>query len=97
MAAIIYKLSYFEKQSLTKKVFLKILRSSQKNTCVGVSYLINLQGWCLQLYYCYFIKKETLASVFSCEFSETFKNTSGDCFFILKISLKVTEFTSAVD
>ena len=29
---------------------------------------------------CNFIKKETLAQVFSCEFSEIFKNTSGACF-----------------
>ena len=42
-----------------KKVFLKILQNSQENT--GDT--------------CNFIKKETLAQVFSCEFCEIFKNT----------------------
>ena len=53
MAAIINKLSYFEKQSLAKKTFLKILQDSPENICVGVSFLIKLQA-------CNFIKKETL-------------------------------------
>ena len=35
---------------LWKKVFLKILQNSQENTCVGVSFLIKLQGWGPQLY-----------------------------------------------
>ena len=52
---ITYKLSYFEKQPLTKKVFLKILQSSQENASIRVSFLIRLQG--LQLYHCNFIKK----------------------------------------
>ena len=30
MATVLYKLSYFEKQSVAKKVFLKILQSSQE-------------------------------------------------------------------
>ena len=34
---MINKLSYFEKQSLAKKTFLKTSQSSQENTCVGVS------------------------------------------------------------
>ena len=46
-----------------KKVFLKILQNSQENTCVRVPFLIK------------FIKKETLVQMFSCEFSEIFKNT----------------------
>ena len=40
---VIHKLSYFEKQSLTKKVFLKVSQSSQESTCVGASFLIKLQ------------------------------------------------------
>ena len=42
-----------------KKVFLKISQNSQENTCARVSFLIKLQA---------FIKKETLAQVFSCKF-----------------------------
>ena len=45
-----------------KKVFLEILQNSQENTCARASLLIK------------FIKKETLAQVFSCEFCEMFKN-----------------------
>ena len=48
-------------------VFLKISQNSQKYTCARVSFLINA---------CSFIKKETLAQVFSCEISEIFKNTN---------------------
>ena len=44
-----------------KKVFLEILQYSQENTCVRVSFLIKLQA-------CNFIKKETLAQVFSVNF-----------------------------
>ena len=44
---------------LWKIMFLKILQNSQENTCVAWS----------------FIKKETLANVFSCEFCEISKNT----------------------
>ena len=52
-AAIINKLSYFEKQSLAKRMFLKISQNSQGNICLGVSFLTNLQA-------CKFIKKRTL-------------------------------------
>ena len=52
-----------------KKEFLKILQNSQENTCVRVSFLQKLQDST-----CNFIKKETLAEVFSCEFCEIFKN-----------------------
>ena len=53
-----------------KKVFLEILQNSQENTCARVSFLINLQAEA-----CNFIKKETLALVFSCEFRKISKNT----------------------
>ena len=46
-----------------KKVFLEILQNSQENTCVRVSFLIKCRPEA-----CNFIKKETLAEVFSCEF-----------------------------
>ena len=52
-----------------KKVFLEILQNSQENTCARVSFLIKLQASSN------FIKKETLAKVFSCEFYEISKNT----------------------
>ena len=45
-----------------KKVFLEISQNSQENTCARVSEACN------------FIKKETLAQVFSCEFCEISKN-----------------------
>ena len=53
-----------------KKVFLEILQNSQANTYARVSFLMKLQADA-----CNFIKKETLAQVFSFEFSEIFKNT----------------------
>ena len=46
-----------------KKVFLKISGNSQENTCARVPFLIK------------FIKKETLAHVFSFEFCEISKDT----------------------
>ena len=63
-----------------KKVFLKISQNSQENTCTRVSFLIKLQVLARN-----FIKKETLAQVFSFEFCEIFKSTfyrtpSGNCF-----------------
>ena len=51
-----------------KKVFLEILQNSQENTCAKVSFLIKLQAWGN------FIKKETLAQLFSSEFGEISKN-----------------------
>ena len=45
--------------SLKKKVFLKISKNSLKNTCAQT---------------CNFIKKETLAQTFFCEFCLIFKN-----------------------
>ena len=54
---------------MQKKVFLEISQNSQENTCARVSFLINLPQTCN------FIKKETLAQVFSCEFCEISKKT----------------------
>ena len=45
-----------------KNIFLKVSQNSQENTCARVSFLIKLQT-------------AFLAQVFSCEFSEVFKNT----------------------
>ena len=58
------------KSCSVKKVFLKISQNSQENTCGKVSVIINLQAQT-----CNFIKKETLAQVFSCEFYEICNNT----------------------
>ena len=46
-----------------KEVFLKLLQDSQENTCARVSFFDKVAGLA-----CNFIKKETLAQVFSCEF-----------------------------
>ena len=51
-----------------ENVLLEILQNSQENTCARVSFLIKLLA-------CNFIKKETLAQVFSCEFWEISKTT----------------------
>ena len=51
-------------------MFLKISQNSQENTGDRVSFLIKLQAEA-----CNFIKKETLAQEFSCEFCEISKNT----------------------
>ena len=56
-----------------RKVFLKISQNSQENTCARVSFLIKLQVSGLQVFN--FIKKKTLAQVFSWEFCKVFKNT----------------------
>ena len=45
-----------------------MLQNSMENTCVRVSFLIRPKS-------CDLIKKETLAQVFLCEFSEIFKHT----------------------
>ena len=54
-----------------KKVFLEMPQNSQENTCAKVSFLIRAEAY-------NFIKKETLAQVFSCEFYEISKNTFFD-------------------
>ena len=51
-----------------KKAVLRNFANSQGNTCARVSILIKWQA-------CNFIKIETLAQVFSCEFCEISKNT----------------------
>ena len=51
-----------------KKVILEISQNSQEHNCASVSFSIKLQD-------CNFIKKETLAHVFSCEFYEISKNS----------------------
>ena len=48
-----------------KKLLIEISQNSQENTCARVSFLIKT---------CNFIKKESLAQVFSCEFCEISKN-----------------------
>ena len=48
----------------------KNFTNSQENTCARVYFLIKLQSEAGN-----FIKKETLAEVFSCEFCEILKNT----------------------
>ena len=50
-------------------MFIEISQNSQESTCARVSFLLNLQAEA-----CNFIKKETLAQVFSCEFWEISKN-----------------------
>ena len=51
-------------------MFLEISQISQENICASVSFLIKLQTSA-----CNFIKKGTLAQVFSCEFCEISNNT----------------------
>ena len=53
-----------------RKVFLKIPKNSQENTCTIVSFLMKLQASA-----CNFIKKGILARVYSVRFCEIFKNT----------------------
>ena len=52
-----------------EKVFLEISQNSREITCTRVPFLIKLQASV-----CNFIKKETLAPVFSCAFCEISKN-----------------------
>ena len=53
-------------------MFLETSENSQEKTCARVSFSIKLEAD-----RCIFIYKETLAQVFSYEFCENFKNTSG--------------------
>ena len=46
-----------------KKVFIEISQNSQENTCARDSFLIKRRPKA-----CNFVKKESLAQVFSCEF-----------------------------
>ena len=84
-ATLIYKLPYFEKQ-----VFLKASKSSQETPMLE-SLFNKIAGSRTATV----LKKRLLTKVFCCEFYETFKNAS--CFCILKISVPVAEFTSAID
>ena len=71
--------------AVTPKASEEISQNSQENTCARVSFLIKLQARRASeaqrlrvseaLRACNFIKKETLAQVFSCEFCEISKNT----------------------
>ena len=54
---------------LQEKVFLEIQQNSKENTCARVSFLIKLQASA-----CNFVKEETLAQVFSCEFCKISEN-----------------------
>ena len=65
---VIYTLKKQPPEVFCQKVFLKISQNSQENTCARVFFLIKLQALG-------FIKKETLALVFSCKFCEISKNT----------------------
>ena len=51
-------------------VFFEILSNLQQDTCARVSFLIKLQASAYN-----FIKTESLAQVFSCEFCEISKNS----------------------
>ena len=53
--------------ALQEKMFLEISQNSQESTCARVSISIKLQA-------CNFVKIETLAKVFPCEFCEISKN-----------------------
>ena len=68
-----------------EKVFLEILQNSQECIYSRVSFLKKLQAEAFRVF---FIKKETLAQVFSCEFCDISKNTFlhrtppvGGCFY----------------
>ena len=54
------------------KMFLNILQNSQENTCISL-FFNKVAGRRPQA--CKFIKKETLAEMFSCQFCEISKNT----------------------
>ena len=77
MSGTIWMRVPFQKQppeEFSKKVLLEISQNSQKNTCGRVSFSIKLQALD-NFVACNFIKKETLAQMFSCEFCEISKNT----------------------
>ena len=54
-----------------KKGVTEFSQNSQEKTCTRVIFLNEVAG----LQACSFIKKESVAQVFSCEFCEIFKNT----------------------
>ena len=59
---------YYPPEVFCKKGVFKNFIKFTGNACARVSFLIKLHA-------CNFIKKETLAQVFSCEFYEISKNT----------------------
>ena len=70
-----------------KKVLLEISQNSQEDTCARVSFLIKLQAQV-----CNFIKKETLAKLFSCELQNFLQNTYGGCFWRFTYSKETCTF-----
>ena len=72
---------------LCKKVLLEISQNSQENTCARVSFLIKLKAKA-----CNFIKKETLAQVFSREFFKISKNTFFHRTPLLAVSMCIPSF-----
>ena len=58
------------RKSSTRKLFLKISQYSQKNTCVGISFLIKIQAFREPA----LLKRDLTKGVF-CEHGEIFKNT----------------------
>ena len=69
MKKILWKAETVARRSSVKKVFLKISQNAQEKTCVGV-FFTQLQDFNLH----FFIKKETPAQLFLCEFCKIFKN-----------------------
>ena len=67
------------RRCLSKQVFLKISQQSKEKICV--EFLFNIFAG---LKICNFIKKGTLAQVFSCEFGKLLRTPPGECFCILK-------------
>ena len=63
-------LEAFAQTCSVREVFLEVSQNLQENTCPRVPFLIKLQ-----VQACNFIKKGTLAQVFSCEFCRISKNT----------------------
>ena len=73
-----------------KKVFLEITQNLQKNTCARVFFFYKAAG--LKPEACNFIKEETLAFVFSCEFCNISKNT-----FSCRAPLEAASVISQID
>ena len=63
----------FVRRCSVKNMFLEISQKSQENTCARDSFFNKVAGQ--RPVACNFIKKESLAQVFSCEFCEIFKST----------------------
>ena len=68
-------------------MFLEISQNPQKNICVRVSFSIWMQEACN------FIKKETLAQVFSCKFWEISKNNFLHCFIFFHLAFNAKSFS----